>query len=112
MDKVIMSLTRTVMASLLFLACALAGYGAGAVGRVISDEPFEIDGITAPARSFVPVSSGEDVMTKGASALIQFIDGATVVLQPNSEIKIVGEAGRVQIRIIRGSAQYKLKSTR
>jgi hypothetical protein len=83
-------------------------FGAVPVARVISTEPVAIDWIAAPARNFTPVGLGGDVRTGSASALLQFQDGTSVVLQPNSELKIEGSAGKPVIRVISGSAEYKL----
>jgi hypothetical protein len=43
--------------------------------------------------------------------VIQFSDGTSVVLQPNSQLKIDGRAGHPQVRIVKGSADYKMKAS-
>ena len=93
------------------LAVFIAGGAALAsvpVARVISTEPVAIDWIAAPARNFTPVGLGGDVKTGSASALLQFPDGTSVTLQANSELKIEGTVGKPVIRVITGSANYKL----
>jgi hypothetical protein len=78
------------------------------VARVIGTQPVEVDGITAPASNFVPLSIGGQVSTKGGAAVIQFVDGTSVTLQPNSQLKIEGQSSRPTVRIVRGSAEYRM----
>jgi hypothetical protein len=68
----------------------------------------EIDGIGAPARNFVPVAIGDQVATQNGAAVVQFRDGSSVSLQPNSKLRIEGETSRPEVRILRGVATYKL----
>jgi hypothetical protein len=51
---------------------------------------------------------GDDVRTGSASAVLQFPDGGSVSLAPNSEIKIAAKAGKPQVHVIRGSAIYQI----
>lgn len=92
----------------LFIAGGVSSFGAVPVARVISAEPVVIDGIAAPARNYVPVGVGGDINTLSASALLQFSDGSTIELRPNSELRISGAAGKPVVRVIHGSAQYKM----
>ena len=94
------------------ISASLVAFGANPVGRVISSSPVEVDGITAPARNFVPVSIGDIVTTKGGSAVVQFPDGsARLTLQPNSSLKIEGASSNVSVRVVSGSAVYDLGRT-
>jgi hypothetical protein len=77
------------------------------IGRVISNESLEINGITAPSRNYVPVSVGENISSGSAAVFLTFTNGSTAILNPHSEIKIEGTASRPDIRVIRGAAQYK-----
>jgi hypothetical protein len=92
----------------LFIAGGASSFGAVPVARVISAQQIVIDGIAAPARNYVPVGVGGDVNTLSASALLQFPDGSTIELQPNSELRISGAASKPVVRVIHGSAQYKI----
>jgi hypothetical protein len=78
------------------------------VARIISIQPFDVDGITAPASNFVPVSIGSQVSTKDSPAVIQFVDGTSITLQANSTLRIQGQPSSLAVRIVRGSAQYGL----
>jgi hypothetical protein len=64
--------------------------GTKPVARVISADAFDVDGITSPARNYVPAGIGGEVSTRSATAVIQFSNGVSVVLQPNSQLKICG----------------------
>jgi hypothetical protein len=97
-----------VLLSALFVAGGASSFGAVPVARVISAQQVIIDGIAAPPRNYVPVSLGGDVNTLSASALLQFPDGSTIELQPNSELRISGAAGKPVVRVVHGSAQYKM----
>jgi hypothetical protein len=77
------------------------------IGKVISNEPLEIGGVTAPSRNYVPVSLGENVSSGSAAVFVTFTNGSTAVLNPHSEIKIEGTSDHPDIRVIRGAAQYK-----
>jgi len=92
----------------LFIAGSVSSFGAVPVARVISAQPIVINGIATPARNYVPVSVGGDVNTLSASALLQFPDGSTIELRPNSELRISGAASKPVVRVIHGSAQYKM----
>ncbi len=81
------------------------------VARVIGAESLQVDGISVPARNYVPVELGGEVTTGTTSAVIQFVDGASAVVQPNSQVKIVGDAGDPKISVLRGAAQYRLATT-
>jgi hypothetical protein len=96
----------------IFVSLAVASTGllaAPPIARVISNDSVDIDGITSPARNYVPVGLDGEVTTHSAPAVIQFSDGSTVVLQPNSHLKIDGRAGRPEVRIIRGAAELRMK---
>lgn len=97
-----------ILLPVLFIAGGASGYGAAPVARVISTEPIVVDGITAPARNYFPVGLGADVSTGSASAVLQFPDGTSLVLDSNSKLKIAGPAGKPEVRLIRGSARYVL----
>jgi hypothetical protein len=92
----------------LIVTGTVAGFGALPVGRVISTESIDIDGISAPARNFVPVELGGEVKTGSAPATIQFSDGTRAVIRPNSTVKIDGRPGSPELRVLRGSAQYNM----
>jgi hypothetical protein len=93
------------------LAAAVSAFGAAPVARVISNDAIEVDGITAPARNFMPVSLGGEITTHGAPATIQFPDGTSVSIQPNSQLRVDGLAGHPEVRMIRGAAQFNLKTS-
>jgi hypothetical protein len=96
----------------ILVALAIASTGllaAPPIARVISNDSVDINGITSPARNYVPVGLGGEVTTHSAPAIIRLSDGTTVVLQPNSHLKIDGRAGRPEVRIVRGTAELKMK---
>jgi hypothetical protein len=99
----------TLSLSVFALATSLAAYAATPVARVISADAVDVDGITSPARNYVPVGIGGEVITRSATAVIQFSDGTSVVLQPNSQLKIDGRAGHPEIRVLRGAADYRMQ---
>jgi len=86
----------------------VVAFGANPVGRLISSAPVDIDGIAAPARNYVPVSVGNEITTKSASAVVQFADGSGVTLQPNSKLRIEGQPSNVSVKVVSGSALYDL----
>jgi hypothetical protein len=83
-------------------------FGEPPIAKIISNEPIEINGIMAPARNYIPIGLGGEVSTHSSTAVIQFSDGSTVSLQPNSQLRIEGSAGSPRINLLRGSAQSKL----
>lgn len=89
-------------------AASFLAFGATPVARVVGDQPIDVDGITAPARNFVPVSLGGQISTSHGTAVVQFTDGTSVTLQPNTQLRIEGQPGSPSLRVVRGSAQYKL----
>ena len=98
-----------IMIRVLCLLVSVAAFANEApVARVIGTQPVEVDGITAPASNFVPLSIGGQVSTKSGAAVIQFVDGTSVTLQPNSQLKIEGQSSRPTVRIVRGSAEYRM----
>jgi hypothetical protein len=97
-----------VLLPVLFIAGGVLGFGAVPVARVISLEPVTIDGIQAPARNYFPVALGGDVRSGSAPAVVQFADGGSVSLAPNSEIRIAGKAGKPLVHVIHGSAIYQI----
>jgi len=96
---------------LLCISVVAVAFGANPVGRVISSAPVDIDGIAGPARNYVPVGIGDEITTKSASAVVQFADGSGVTLQPNSKLRIEGQASNVSVRVVAGSAVYDLTHT-
>ena len=89
----------------------MVAMGATPVARVIGTEAVDVDGIAAPARNFVPVAVGDEITTQAGSAVVQFRDGSNVVLQPNSQLRIEGQAARPEVHVIRGSATYDMAGT-
>ncbi|MCU1236350.1 MAG: hypothetical protein JWP63_4317 [Candidatus Solibacter sp.] len=98
---------------ILFLgvAAAIVSFAAAPVARVISAAPVNVDGILAPARNFVPLQLGAEVITEGASAVIQFTDGTAITLQPHSKLRVEGQASNPVGRVLRGSAIYDAART-
>jgi len=99
---------RSYLVPFLLIAGSVPGWGAVPVARVISTDPVTIDGITAPGRNYIPVGLGGHVKTAGSSAVLQFRDGTSVVLEAHSELKIDTAFGRPMIRVVKGAALYKL----
>jgi hypothetical protein len=94
--------------SVLFGTGAVTSFGQQPIAKIISNEPIEINGIMAPARNYVPIGLGGEVSTHSSTAVIQFSDGSTVSLQPNSQLRIEGSTGSPRVNLLRGSAQSKL----
>ncbi|MGD0499006.1 MAG: hypothetical protein ABSC23_11280 [Bryobacteraceae bacterium] len=94
--------------ALLGVSSATAVFGAAPVAQVIGTESIDVAGIAAPARNFVPMSVGDDVATHGGAAVVQFRDGSNVTLQPNSTLRVEGQAGSPVVRVVQGSASYDL----
>jgi hypothetical protein len=90
------------------LAATLAASAATPIANVISADSVAVDGITAPARNYIPVQAGDVVSSKSATAVVRYTDGTTVILQPNSRVKIDTRAGNPDFRVLAGAAQYKL----
>jgi len=103
-----MKLHAIVRTLLLCVSAAAVVFGANPVGRVISSAPVDVNGIAAPARNYVPVSIGDEITTKGTSAVVQFPDGSGVTLQPNSKLRIEGQPTKLSVRVVSGSAMYDL----
>jgi hypothetical protein len=73
---------------------------------VIGTEAVEVDGIVTPARTFIPVSPESVVTTRTAGATIQLRDGRAVTIQPDSQLVLEMEKGRLTFRVLRGAAFY------
>lgn len=56
----------------------------------------------------MPVQEGDEVTTRGGPAMVQFRDGTSVTLQPNSSLRIEGQTGNPSVRVTRGGAGYDL----
>src|SRR4051794_19380157 len=89
---------------------ATASFGATPVARVIGAQPVEVDGITVPRGNYSPVSLGSAVTTNSGVAVVQFRDGSNVALEPNSSMKIEGDAAAPQVRVTHGLATYTLST--
>ena len=98
---------------ILFLgvSAAIVSFAAAPVARVISAAPVNVDGILAPARNFVPLAIGAEVITGAASAIIQFTDGTAITLQPHSKLRVEGQASNPVGRVLSGSAIYDAART-
>lgn len=98
------------MKAYLALVLSLSAFAASdpPVARVIGSEPVVVDGIVSPAANYVPVGMGGKVATQRGSAVIQFVDGTSVTLQPNSQVNIEGQRAKPSVRIVRGSAEYRV----
>jgi hypothetical protein len=81
---------------------------AAPVAQVIGSEPLRVDGIAAPARNAVPVALGGEVATGRGVGVVQFRDGSNVTLQPNSVLRVEGEANKLVVRVVQGTATYDL----
>jgi hypothetical protein len=99
---------RTNVLLVLLIIATVSTFAGTPIANVISAESIDVNGITAPARNYIPIELGGQVTTRNSSATIKFADGTTVVLQPNSVMKIDGKAGAPDIHLLQGSAQYKL----
>jgi hypothetical protein len=91
-----------------FLAATFAAFAATPIANVISADTVAVDGINAPARNYIPVQAGDVVSSKSAAAIVRYTDGTTVILQPNSRVKVDTHAGNPDFRVLSGAAQYKL----
>ena len=97
-----------------FALCALlaaASFGATPVARVIGTEAIDVDGITTPARTYAPVKPGNRITTHRGAAVLQFRDGSSVAVQPNSAVAVEGTGDAPQVRIAHGTATYTLAPT-
>ncbi len=92
----------------LLLSFAAFAWGATPVARVISKSPIDVTGVTVPERDYVPVYTGDVISTHKSEAVLQFRDGRSVTLQPDSELKLEASGGSPSFRILRGSASYSL----
>jgi hypothetical protein len=98
-----MRIRPAIVLSISVIACYGALYAAPSpVGRVISGEMIEINGIKSPAHNYMPVSVGAEIATHGSSATIQFGDGSTVLVNANSQIRI--DSNMPYVRVVRGAA--------
>jgi hypothetical protein len=94
----------------LLAMAATASFGATPVARVIGAQSIEVDGIGVPQGNYTPVSVGNSVSTRSGVAVVQFRDGSNVALEPNSSLKLEGDASAPQVRIIQGMATYTISS--
>lgn len=94
--------------AVLYLTSSAVALSAAPVARVISTQPIEVGGITAPARNFVPIATGEAITTHQAPAVVQFRDGSNVVLQPNSELRVEELSSHLVVHVVSGTARYNL----
>lgn len=78
------------------------------VARVIGAQALDVDGIPVPQGNPTPVSIGSEVATKSGVAVLQFRDGSSVAVQPNSAVRLEGQAASPQVRIVRGTAAYSI----
>jgi FecR protein len=101
----ISSLSRTIVLS---LAVSVGVFGATPIARVISADTVDVSGIAAPARNFAVVAVGDEVTTKGTPATLQFRDGTSITLHQNSRLRVEGPAGQPTVRMVKGTAAYRL----
>jgi len=103
-----MKTSQKVASILLFSSCTMVVFGAAPVARVISTESVDVDGIAAPARNFTPVAVGDYVTTQNGAAVLQFRDGSSVSIQPNSQIRVEGQPSGPKVRVVSGTVGYAL----
>ena len=99
---------RTNVLLVLFLNAAVATFGGTPIANVISAESIDVNGITAPARNYIPIELGGKSPPAIRRPRLNSPTDTTVVPQPNSVMKIDGKAGSPDIHLLQGSAQYKL----
>ena len=56
----------------------------------------------------MPVALGGEVATARGVAVLQFRDGSNVTLQPNSVLRVEGQASQPVVRVMEGTASYDL----
>ena len=85
------------------------------VGRVVSNHPITINGRQIPAQAVVswPVSLADEVATATETAMIQFRDGSTLLLQGDSAARVEAgksgsPAGSLIVRVLKGVGQPSL----
>ncbi len=95
---------------------AVAAFGGetpdAVVGRVVSNHPITINGRQIPAQAVVswPVSVADEVATSTESAMIQFRDGSTLLLQGDSTARVEASksgspSGSLIVRVLKGVGQ-------
>jgi hypothetical protein len=94
---------------LVILACPFA-MAAQPVATVQSSKPFRLRGAPVPVAGVPswPVAIGDDIETAASRAVISFPDGNRVTLATDSRAKLEKDAGRIALRLLKGSAEYDL----
>jgi hypothetical protein len=100
-----MKLVVPVAAFVLLAQLALAG---PPIASVAGAAKLQVNGVTIPTRSDVPVSVGDELTTQSGSATLKFRDGTGIVLHANTQAKIAGNEATPTVRILRGMATYSL----
>jgi hypothetical protein len=97
------------MKSLPLSAVLLTAFGvsafAGSIGTITSAHPFSLDGhtVSTPGVGCYPLVSGDTITTDSSSAVITLANGKTVVLEPDSTLKITGTASSPVATLVTGS---------
>lgn len=98
---------RLVFCGLLATYCL---FGASPVAKVRSSEPFTLSGttITAAGVESWPLVLGDEIVTSHAPARIDFSDGRSFYVMPNSKVTITAVSGRTEAVMQQGNGTTKL----
>lgn len=90
---------------------AAALFAASPVGTVTSSENFVLSGseIAVSGVPSWPVLAGDQLQTRGASAMLRLADGSRVVVNRNSRVSLEQVGSATKVKLISGSLRYSLK---
>lgn len=86
-------------------------FAASPVGSVTSSENFVLSGseIAVSGVPSWPVVAGDQLQTRGASAMLRLSDGSRVVVNRNSRVSLEQVGSATKVKLISGSLRYSLK---
>ena len=102
-----MRMQRNLIPLILILA-VVAAAAPSPVASVTSTQPFDLNGklVQVDGVPSWPVCAGDVITTHAAPATVTFRNGATIVIAPNSSLRIETKKGHTFARLLKGSGKY------
>jgi hypothetical protein len=113
MPVISLAIGSRLLAAAALLAVSFAAGKTVPIASVSSSQPFELHGVTMPVAGIGswPVVDGDEIVATSAEAVVSFQDGSSVTLAPGSKLEIQSAGGRVQVRLLEGSMNYRLSES-
>ena len=101
---------RSVFVTAVGCILVIGMFAADTVAKITSSGPFQLRGVSVKTDGVPswPMLAGDDIQTAATPASIQFSDSSRVVLGENSRAELQANNGKLVLRLVRGSMQFKI----